>query len=245
MPFDPAVRRDRRRTVTGRGRSRGGAGRGGGSDVGVTNDFFLYVEGPRDGEILRVWARRISPTLARPLEHCLVILGGRQPARALDHFRDAGGGDTGRRGLVVLDRDHHGQSSQQEASALVADEPGLELFTWGRRHIESYVLVRDAIGRVLSRRTDAAWVTDWVESHVPEANDEAACRDLDAKRLLGAKGALARDLGRPLSPAEIARSMRHDELHQDVVSLFDRIRVGLGLAEPGFEVVRRSPPGSR
>jgi hypothetical protein len=178
--------------------------------------------------------------LHRPLERSLVILGGRQPARAVDHFRDAGGGGAGRRGLVVLDRDHH-----DDSDALLAAEPGLELFTWGRRHIESYVLVRDAIGRVLARNADAGFVSRLVDSHVPAADDEDAYRALDAKRLLGSKGALARDLGRSVTAAEIARSMRPEELHADVVALFGRIRTGLGLTEPGTEVVRRPRPKGR
>jgi len=240
MPFDPAARRDRRRAVRGRapaGRASGGSAV---TAAAAADDFSLYVEGPRDGEILRVWARRVSPTLVRPLERCVVILGGRRPARAVEHFRESGGGDEGRRGLVVLDRDHHG-----DTDALVEDEPGLELFTWSRRHIESYVLVRDAIGRVLSRRDDADWVGRLVEAPVPRADDEAACRHLDAKRLLGAKGPLARALGREVSPAEIARSMHREELHADVASLFSRIRAGLCRDDPGCEVVRRPRPRSR
>lgn len=245
MPFDPAVRRDRRPSSRGRAPKRSAGGRGGGSGARVDDDFFLYVEGPRDGDILRVWARRLSPALTRPLEQSLVILGGRRPARAVDHFRDAGGAATGCRGLVVLDRDHHGEAGREASGRLVGDEPGLEMFTWGRRHIESYVLVRDAIGRVLRRREDDAYVTRLVASHVPDPDDEEACRDIDAKRLLGSKGALARDLGRALSPSEIARAMRRDELHGDVVELFERIRTGLGLGGTGYEVVKRSPPGSR
>lgn len=165
----------------------------------------------------------------------MVILGGRRPARAVSHFRDAGAGAAGTRGLVVLDRDHHGAGED-----LLHAEPGLELFTWGRRHIESYVLVPAAIRRLLARGPDAGRFDRLIEDHVPEAHDEEACRRVDAKRLLGHKGPIARGCGRPLSPGDIARCMRADELHPDVMDLFRRILDSLGLAVPApIEVVRR------
>src|SRR5262249_27853738 len=100
---------------------------------------FLYVEGPGDRAILEAWAARLLPAAARRLFDSSVILGGRRPARALDHFRTRGG----RRALCVLDRDD-GAPAEGEG-----EEPGLEFFTWGRRHIESYLLVASAIGRAL------------------------------------------------------------------------------------------------
>jgi len=234
-PFDPAVRRQRRRRTAGDDApARGASSSAAESD---TSRFFLYVEGPRDGDLLRVWARRVSPVLTRPLQASLVILGGRRPARALEHFRRAGGDGQGLRGLVVLDRDHHAGEDDR-----VLEEPGLELFTWSRRHIESYVLVRDAIRRVAAPRGEPEWVDRLIEDHVPPAADEAAFRDIDAKRLLGSKGALARELGQSLSPSAIARAMRPGEIHDDVHRLYDRIRAGLGLADAACEVVRRSTP---
>lgn len=240
-PFDPAGRREKR--VRGGPRRSGRAGgRREGAIESSTRPFSLYVEGPRDGEILRVWARRVCPGIVKPLERSMVILGGRRPARAVEHFRAAGGDASGRRGLVVLDRDHHPIDRAADTDGVLA-EPGLELFTWRRRHIESYVLVRDAIQRVLSDHPDRAWLDRLIELHVPPASDEAACGGLDAKRLLGTKGALARELGRVISPAAVARSMRAEELHTDVLDLFDRIRGALGLDGEGLQVVRRSPRG--
>ncbi|MCH2186194.1 hypothetical protein MK280_10005, partial [Myxococcota bacterium] len=61
-----------------------------------------------------------------------------------------------------------------------------------------------------------------------------------AKRLLGIRGPLARDLGRALPAAEIARSMRPDEFHEDVRDLLYRIRSGLGSGSNELQVVRRS-----
>jgi hypothetical protein len=196
--------------------------------------FFLYVEGPRDRDILGVWARRLSPDLARSLDGSIIILGGRRPARAVEHFRDERVREDGGRGLVVLDRDHHGDEGRQRLS-----EPGLELFTWGRRHIESYVLVPAAIRRLLVGRPDPARVDRLIDDHLPAAHDEEACRAVNAKRLLGQKGPLARSIGGELAPGEIARCMRAEELHPDVLDLYDLIRDALGVSDPQLEVVRR------
>jgi len=240
-PFDPAGRREKRERRSPQRSGRGG-GRRGGAIESNAQQFSLYVEGPRDGDILRVWARRVCPAIVRPLERCMVILGGRRPARAVEHFRAAGGDASGRRGLVVLDRDHHSIDQAADTAGLLA-EPGLELFTWRRRHIESYVLVRDAIQRVVSDHPDREWLDRLIEQHVPPASDEVACSGLDAKRLLGAKGALARELGHVVSPAAVARSMRPEELHSDVLELFERIRGALGLGGDGLQIVKRSPRG--
>ena len=67
--------------------------------------FVLYVEGPRDCDLLRTFARHLSPALARAVGASAVILGGRRPARAQEHFRDLGGASAGVRALCVLDRD--------------------------------------------------------------------------------------------------------------------------------------------
>src|SRR5215831_10019361 len=102
--------------------------------------FILYVEGPRDRSILRAWAQRLLPELAPDLLEGAVILGGRRPARAVEHFRARAPGS---RGLCVLDRD-------EDTASDLPPEDGLEFFTWGRRHIESYLLVASAIRRALS-----------------------------------------------------------------------------------------------
>jgi hypothetical protein len=52
---------------------------------------------------------------------------------------------------------------------------------------------------------------------------------VDAKRLLAPKGPLSRDLGTPISPAGVARSMRREEIHPEVHALFDRVSDAAGL----------------
>jgi hypothetical protein len=221
---------------SGASRRRNGArtSRAGDTKLRNTSDFVLYVEGPRDRDILCTWSRRLAPRLSSRIEKSIVILGGRQPARAVEHFQAQGGRDAGLSGLVVLDRDHHEETEDR----LVA-EVGLELFTWGRRHIESYVLVPSAVRRLVAGSQDAQHLDRLLEAHVPAHDDESAFRQINAKHLLGSKGPLAQELGRTLTPGALARSMRVDEFHRDVVNLYDRIRSGLGVRSGEPEVIRR------
>ena len=202
---------------------------------GPSVNFFLYVEGPSDADILRIWGRRISQRLARHLESRVVILGGRRPARARDHFRaECNAGRSGR-GLVVLDRDHH-----TRADDLASLEPGLETFIWQRRHIESYLLVAPAIRRALRHAIEPHLLDRLIEECVPASEDEEACREANAKKILGSKGQLARSAGGRLSPAGVARCMRLEELHPDIFALYERIRCVTGLEDhPLITRIRR------
>ena len=185
--------------------------------------FILYVEGPSDRSILREWCYRLLPSSARALFGGSVILGGRRPARALEHFR----GEVGARALCVLDRDD-GSASPTPPQ----EETGLEFFTWGRRHIESYLLVPGAIRRALNLREDDTRVERVLREHLPDGDDEDAYRDVDAKRLLGPNGVMAQVLGQPLPLGRIARVTREAELHTDVHALFDRLRTLLEFPAP-------------
>jgi len=196
--------------------------------------FVLYVEGPSDCEILRTWALLLSPALARAVARCSVILGGRRPVRALQHFDGLPGRVAAPRGrvaepraLCVLDGDG--------LSDPVAHEPlpiGFEFFTWPRRQIESYLLVPTAIRRCLRLPGSDARLSRLLAQVLPEPCDEVTMRDLDAKRLLEPRGCLARELGTPISPAGIARQMKRSELHPDVLCLLGRLQQGVGMAGP-------------
>jgi hypothetical protein len=186
--------------------------------------FVLYLEGPRDRGILQAWARHLLPPEGRRLFAASVILGGRQPARAIDHFRHLGGSRAGIRGFCILDRDG--------GEPVPPEETALEFFTWGRRHIESYLLVASAIGRALRLPQSDGRVERVLREHVPPEGDLAGWRDLDAKRLLAPDGSLRRALGAPLRAAAIARAMRPPELHGDVLACFARLRGALGIQEP-------------
>jgi hypothetical protein len=176
----------------------------------------LYVEGPRDRDILEGWARAASVALARAVRETAVILGGRQLGRAVSHFAGAAATRPGLQGVCVLDRD-----DQAEAPGGTG---GLEVFMWSRRHIESYLLVPAAIQRGLRLPEHDVRASRLLRQHLPNAADERTLRDLDAKRLLGATGPIARGLGRPLVLGRIARAMRADELHGDVSGLLERLR---------------------
>jgi hypothetical protein len=181
--------------------------------------FVLYVEGPRDRDILRAWAFRLSPALAGDIVRSSVILGGRQPDRAVEHFEAVSANASPVRAVCVLDRD-----DQPSEVLAPGGAPGLEFFTWSRRHIESYLLVRDAIRRSLRAQGADPRVSRALDRHVPAVDDEESLRDIDAKRLLSAQGALARAFGRPLQPGRLAREMFVGELHPDIRVLFDRMR---------------------
>jgi hypothetical protein len=180
--------------------------------------FLLFVEGARDRGILEGWSQRLVPSLTRRLSQASVILGGRQPARAIEHFRRVRSAAAETRALCLLDRDDGSASGLPEAG-----EPGLEFFTWSRRHIESYLLVPDAIRRALRLREADGRIERALRPHLPAAGDEPAYRALDAKRLLGSNGVLPRALGCAIPLGQVARATRAEELHADVHALFVRL----------------------
>ena len=188
--------------------------------------FVLYVEGPRDRSLLEAWAWRVAPSLGRALPAVTVILGGCQPLRAAEHFRGVRGRLATARGLCVLDRD-----VDPKPMPARAHEPGLEFFRWGRRHIESYLLVPEAICRAARVPPGDRRRTRWFEQALPAEHDESAFGALDAKPLFAHHGGLQRLFGRPLRPVQVARAMRHDELHADVHGLIARLHASLGLDE--------------
>jgi hypothetical protein len=198
-----------------------------------TRGFWLYVEGPRDQEVLRGWASACAPALLNVIESSAVILGGRQPARAAEHFRRMGAPGASLRGLCVLDRDATLAVQAQDAAEGV---PGLAVFTWSRRHIESYLLAPDAIRRGLRLARDDLRIERILRAALPDPADERAWRDVDAKRLLGRNGPVARALGRSVPLGRIARGMRDGEIHPDVHRLFAAVREALASAQgaPGL-----------
>lgn len=188
-------------------------------DSGDPGSLVLYVEGARDRSILRAWAHRLVPGHARALLADAVILGGRRPERALEHFRERAAGSWG---LCVLDRDDEdGQPPAPDGAE------GLEFFTWGRRHIESYLLVPGAMRRAMGLSPSDHRLETALAAELPAPDDLPAWQALDAKRLLGDRGVLAQALGRPLPLARIARCTRESELHEDVHEVFARLREGL------------------
>jgi hypothetical protein len=166
-----------------------------------------------------------------------VILGGRQPARAVAHFRRLREQRAANQGLCVLDRDDTARGEQGDGA-----DPGLEFFTWSRRHIESYLLVPSAIRRGLRLAAGDLRVARFFRERLPSPDDERAFREVDAKRLLARKGELENALGRSLPPGRIARAMRPEELHGDIRLVLERLREGMGLPEADARVTVRGVP---
>jgi hypothetical protein len=203
----------------------------------AVSSFVVYVEGPRDRSLLEAWAHRVSPPLARALPPAMVILGGCQPVRAAEHFRAVRAEVAEARALCVLDADRERRPPPERAL-----EPGLEFFTWGRRHIESYLLVPEAICRAARVAPADPRVARWFDRALPAPDDEEAFGELDAKPLFAHHGEIEQLLGRPVRPAQVARAMRHDELHGDVHAVLERLRAGLGVREPATAVRRPLRP---
>jgi hypothetical protein len=154
-----------------------------------------------------------------------VILGGRQPERALAHVQQLRARAPDLAALCVLDGDGLQDSAAREADGLAGQ---VEIFTWSRRHIESYLLVPSGISRSLGLRADDPRLSRLVREHLPHPSDEAGYRVLDAKRLLAPRGPFSRGLGRPLSLGRIARATPPADRHPDVAALHVRLASLLG-----------------
>ena len=102
--------------------------------------------------------------------------------------------------------------------------------------MESYLLVPDAIRRGLRLRDEQGRVRRLLRELLPDPGDEERLRVLDAKRLLGPGGPIARGLDRSIPLGRVARVMREEELHADVLDLLERLERAFSLAGP--QVVR-------
>jgi hypothetical protein len=183
-------------------------------------DFALYVEGPGDRGVLEAWANRLSPALGRRIAAATVIMGGRQPARAAAHFRALQENQGTPRGLCILDRDDDRCGADLELDGV----PGLQVYVWPRRHIESYLLVRPAIRRSLRLPPEDDRLERFFRASLPRARDEEALATLDAKALFAARGPLSVLLGRTVRPILVARAMRRHELHRDILHVLQWLR---------------------
>ena len=191
--------------------------------------FALYVEGARDRGLVETWAKLRDRALAKWISKEAVILGGRQPYRALRDFETR---SASTRALCVLDRDDGDEELPAETPA------GFELFVWPRRQIESYLLVPAAVSRCLRARRGDSRVADFFAAQVPFLSDEAAMAEFDAKALFAKHGPLEANFGTGLTPAKVARAMRAEDLHADVSELLERIARGAGVGV-GVATVRK------
>ncbi|HIG72617.1 MAG TPA: hypothetical protein EYG46_07370 [Myxococcales bacterium] len=199
--------------------------------------FALYVEGPRDRDVLRHFAQKLSPELAKTMDPCVRILGGKQPERAAQMFgrlvEEAGQKKRDKpRGLCILDRDDderwNAKKTDDAQDAMSNDAANLEFVVWNRRQIESYLLVPHALRRCASKHGADTQFDRILASTLPDNGDEAAFASLNAKRLLSARGPIADYLGRPLRAREIVRNMSPVDIHDDVKAVLTRVRDYVG-----------------
>ncbi len=194
--------------------------------------FALYVEGPRDRDVLRLFAKKLSPELARAMDSCVCILGGRRPKRATELFgrmveKAAEDDRVAPRGMCVLDRDDPLRLGNDPGSGFGGDNASkseLEFVVWKRRQIESYLLVPGAIRRCIPKHRDEPQLDHMLGSWLPDPGNEHAFRSLDAKKVIGACGPIADYLGRPLQAQEIVRNMTPLDIHTDVKEVLVRVR---------------------
>ena len=205
--------------------------------------LVLYVEGTRDLELLRLWAKVLGKD-ERLFERLPVHkLDGRDPKQARHHFLGVRSFRPDVAAICVLDPD-------ADRAALVGSlehhrEPGLEYHVWQRRHIESYLLVPPAFGRavhgsgdLLAGATEAslrAFLQRPPRGHLfPENIPSFRSFDLDWMRHFDAKCAIFSpatadasfivEEGIPdLTPERVAQAMLPDEVHEDVVALIEHI----------------------
>ena len=195
---------------------------------------ILFVEGPGDRAVIQGWARAVSPRFERTVRAATVILGGRQPARARVHLEQERKKTPELRGLCILDRD---ATMEDEAEPREVD--GLEIRTWSRRHIESYLLDPEAIRKALRRRDHDGRLVRHLTELFPAPDDLASLRTLHAKTLLGPSGPIAAHIGRAVPLARVARAMRPEDHPAEVRQLLVRLAALLGQAPPAPVVTMR------
>ena len=197
---------------------------------------ILFVEGAGDRAVIEGWARSVSPRFERAVRSATVILGGRQPARARRHLAAARREHPGLQGLCILDRD-----------AVAGDDPqdsdGLQIRTWQRRHIESYLLDPEAIRKALRRRDHDGRLVRLLTDLFPAPDDAQALRALHAKTLLGPNGPVAAAVGRAVPLGRVARAMRPDDHPAEVRQLLVRLAALVGHVPPTPVVTLRHRPG--
>lgn len=192
----------------------------------------LYCEGQSDFNILRAWADVLDHPakrfFAEPFFH---PNGGRNPREAKGHLFALRAIRPEIRGLLLIDGDNR-EINDREIST-----EGLVVVRWHRYEIENYLLVPDAIQRMLTGEGDlfgsaaAARAVEYLRTQLPDAffpsplSDaiEAAVEVPASKKLLPQ---MFESAGRPMEKSDfflIAEAMRPDEVHPDVKHVLDRI----------------------
>lgn len=204
---------------------------------------ILYVEGTSDIELFRLLARGIGrdETLFDRLP--VHILGGRDPKEAREHFLGVRSFSSSARAVCVLDPDLDRKSLLDRVNH--NSEPGLEFRLWERRHLESYLLVPEAIERAIfpEKPLMEGYISkrfrDFLSEQpravvFPEAVQDYRTLSLDWMKTFDAKrevfspgeedGSFLLREGHPdIAPQHVAQCMRQEEIHDDVRNAIARI----------------------
>ncbi len=200
----------------------------------------MYVEDESDFKILREWSRILSHRSEAFLSFPYIwILEGRGNLDdAKKHFQCLRMVQPDIRGICVLDRD----SGPRMSSAGMPS--GLELFQWGRYEIENYLVLPELLKRFLRRGAPQATVEEQVVDNEFRANFPAGIdflKDIPALRDLKASEFLVDMLNRTTSPLPkrdlymLARHMRPEEVHPDVLAALDEVATILPQTVPSID----------
>ncbi len=193
----------------------------------------LYCEGESDFNILRAWAEVANHPakqfFAEPFFH---PNGGRNPREAKGHLFALRAIHPKIHGLLLLDGDNR-ELPDQDLKAT-----GLTIVRWTRYEIENYLLVPDAIRRLLSPEPDDIFTAGEADAAIeyltnqlpapffadPLSDRVQAIVEVPAsKKLLPEMFAAAK---RPLEKSDfflIAENMFAAEIHPEVIRVLDKI----------------------
>ena len=192
---------------------------------------ILYCEGDSDFDILKAWAEVLDHPSKKffsgPFFH---VNEGRYPQEAKGHLFALHAIHPEIRGLLLLDGDNRNLPDHE----ITAD--GLTIIRWHRYEIENYLVVPDAIKRMLSPDRDlftaneANKAIDFLKSQLPPPfftnplEDNAAIVNVPASKQLLPQ--MFESAGRPLEKSDfflIAQSMKSEEIHPEVIGVLDAI----------------------
>ena len=203
---------------------------------------ILYVEGSSDIEILRLIAASMGKDDSLFDRIPYHVLGGRDPKSAREHYLGVRSFRDDCAGICLLDPDID-RPGLQEAVRHHREE-GLEFFIWQRRHLESYMLVPEAIARAanmgamfenqiieafrdfLAARPRAVLFPENVEDYRKLHLDWM--ETFDAKRWIFSPypkdgGFIHIHAGGNITPQHVAQCMTSDEVHEDVARFIERL----------------------
>ncbi|MFQ5779856.1 MAG: ATP-dependent endonuclease, partial [Nitrospiria bacterium] len=195
----------------------------------------LYLEGEKDFNLLRAWAKILKHPLyewltQNPFWHSNQ---GRNPAEAKGHLFALRALRKDLKGILLLDGDNRERKDRE----LMVD--GLTILRWNRYESENYLIHPEMLLRFISKRigplfTDSA--KKYLEDEMPPAAYRSPLIDHDylvntpaSKTLLPGFFASASMKLRKAEYYLIAEQMRPNEIHSEVVDKLDAIAQALGI----------------